>query len=68
MQSEKEEYKRRYREIAKLQLDAWKETAGWFYWNYQLLRDRTTPTDEPWKESWDFVRSIRNGWLDPKDF
>ena len=68
VQSDKEECKRRYREIAKLQLDAWKETAGWFYWNYQLLRDRNTPTDEPWKESWDFTRCIKNGWLDPKDF
>ena len=68
MQSERDECKRRYREIAKLQLDDWKETAGWFYWNYQLLRDRSTPTDEPWKESWDFARCVRNGWLDPKEF
>ena len=44
--------------------EAWRETDGWFYWNYQLLRDRTVPTDLPWKESWDLCRCIRNGWLD----
>ena len=53
----------RYREIAGMQLKAWNEAAGWFYWNYQLLRDRNIPTDEPWKESWDLSRCIRNGWL-----
>ena len=58
----------RYREIANIELDAWKETAGWFYWNYQLLRDREAPTDQTWKQSWDFARCINNGWLDPKDF
>lgn len=34
----------------------------------QLLLDRSTPTDERWKESWDLARCVRNGWLDPKDF
>lgn len=63
VQEDEEECRRRYNEIAKLQLDAWKETAGWFYWNYQLLRDRETPTDLAWKESWDFCRSMKNGWL-----
>ncbi|MBR1843015.1 MAG: cellulase family glycosylhydrolase [Oscillospiraceae bacterium] len=63
VQSDKEECRRRYNEIARIQLDAWKETAGWFYWNYQLLRDRDVPTDLPWKESWDLCRSIKNGWI-----
>ena len=58
----------RYREIAKIELDAWRETAGWFYWNYQLLRDREAPTDETWKQSWDLSRCLKNGWLDPEDF
>ena len=58
----------RYREIAKIELDAWRETAGWFYWNYQLLRNREAPTDETWKQSWDLSRCLKNGWLDPKDF
>ena len=58
--------RRKYRLIAKMQLDAWREAQGWFYWNYQLLRDRETPTDESWKESWDLCRCMNNGWLTPK--
>ena len=53
----------KYREIGKMELDAWNEAAGWFYWNYQLLRDRETPADESWKESWDLTRCVKNGWL-----
>ena len=56
-----------YREIAAMELKAWKETAGWFYWNYQLLRDRTVPTDISWKESWDLSRCLKNGWLTRED-
>ena len=52
-----------YRTIGALELDAWSEAAGWFYWNYQLLRDRNIPTDETWKESWDLSRCFKNGWL-----
>ena len=63
-----EKQKAKYREIARMELDAWKETAGWFYWNYQLLRDRVKPTDESWKESWDLSRCIKNGWLTKEDF
>lgn len=65
MDSEKyvQAQKKKYNEIASMQLDAWKESAGWFYWNYQLLRDRSTPTDENWKESWDLCRCYKNGWL-----
>ena len=66
-----EEYERqqreKYREIAKLELDAWGEAKGWIYWNYQLLRDRDIPTDESWKESWDLYRCFRNGWLRKED-
>lgn len=65
--SEKEladaEQRRRYLEIARLELDAWKESAGWFYWSYQLLRDRTASPDEGWKESWDLYRCMTNGWM-----
>lgn len=61
------EQKRKYREIALMELNAWRETAGWFYWNYQLLRDRDTPTDESWKESWDLCRCLKNGWLTSED-
>lgn len=62
------EQKRKYRKIAKMELDAWQETAGWFYWNYQLLRDRQQAFDLSWKESWDFSRCIKNGWLTKEDF
>ena len=58
----------RFREIAAMQLDAWNTAYGWFYWNYQLLRDRKEPTDELWKESWDLARCVRNGWLRKEDF
>ena len=63
-----EEKQRKYREIAGMELEAWNEGAGWFYWNYQLLRDRETPTDESWKESWDLARCLRRGWLTKEMF
>lgn len=55
--------KKRYREIAAMQMDAWNGTAGQIYWNYQLRRDRSEPMDASWKESWDLSRCWRNGWL-----
>ena len=59
---------RRYRKIANLQLNAWSQADGWFYWNYQLLRDRKAPMDESWKESWDLCRCLKHGWLTKEDF
>lgn len=53
----------RYREIASMQLEAWKQAAGHIYWNYQLLRDRTAEMDERWKESWDLSRCLNYDWL-----
>ncbi len=58
-----EKQRSKYREIAEMEPKAWSEAMGWFYWNYQLLRDRETPTDETWKESWDLSRCLKNGWL-----
>ena len=60
------EKRRKYRKIARMELRAWEEAAGWFYWNYQLLRDRKEPVDETWKESWDLWRCFKNGWIDTK--
>ena len=57
----------RYRRIAAMQLEAWRETAGWFYWNYQLLRNREAPMDQPWKESWDLCRCFKHGWMTRED-
>ena len=54
----------RYREMSKLQLDAWSTAYGCIYWNYQLLRSRTDAFDERWKESWDLSRCLLNGWLE----
>ncbi|MCR5545780.1 MAG: cellulase family glycosylhydrolase [Lachnospiraceae bacterium] len=63
---EEEERKKRFNIISKIEQKAWEDTAGWFYWNYQLLRDETTPTDEFFKESWDFKRSLKRGWISVK--
>lgn len=62
-QAAEPEKKQRFREIADMELKAWEETAGWFYWNYQLLRDREKPLGELWKESWDLSRSLLRGWM-----
>ena len=56
-----------FRRIAGLEIMVWQETAGWFYWNYQLLRDRKAPMDQSWKESWDLCRCLEHGWLSRED-
>ncbi|MCD7918858.1 MAG: cellulase family glycosylhydrolase [Clostridiales bacterium] len=61
-----EEEKRRYHEVAALELDAWSISAGYIYWNYQLWRDRFEKMDEDWKESWDLARCWKNEWM-PQD-
>ncbi|MCD7760980.1 MAG: cellulase family glycosylhydrolase [Clostridiales bacterium] len=57
------EARKRYREVAALQMDAWSVSAGYVYWNYQLWRDRSGKMDEDWKESWDLARCWKNGWM-----
>lgn len=59
----REEKRRRYREVAKIELSAWEKTAGWFYWNYQLRRDLGEELDERWKDPWDLRRCLTEGWL-----
>ena len=54
---------RRFKAIADMQLEAWSQCAGFFYWNYQLWHDRKAPLDDMWKESWDLARCWQNGWL-----
>jgi glucan 1,3-beta-glucosidase len=61
-EAEKEQRKR-FLEIAKLELDAWSIAAGWFYWSYQLYRDRKEEMDEPWKEPWALSRCFDHEWL-----
>ena len=53
--------KKRYLEIAAMQLQAWESGAGWIYWSYQFKPNRKEPLDEKWKESWDFSRCVENG-------
>lgn len=60
---EKEQQKECYRAIYEQQRKAWEKGAGWFYYNYQMLRDREAEPDESWKESWDLCRCFQNGWL-----
>lgn len=55
--------RKRFLEIAQLEMNAWKDSAGWFYWNYQLYRNRLEPLDETWKESRDLRRCLKNGWM-----
>jgi len=59
--------KKRYLEIASMQLQAWESGAGWIYWSYQFKPNRKEPLDEKWKESWDFSRCVENGWIEFKN-
>lgn len=63
----KKRRKKRYLEIADLQLQAWSEAKGWIYWSYQFKPNRKEPLDEKWKESWDFSRCVENGWIEFKN-
>lgn len=53
----------RYQQVYEWQRQAWESSAGWFYWNYELVRDMDQPMDEAWKESWDLRRCLANGWI-----
>ena len=59
--------KKRYLEIAAMQLQAWESGAGWIYWSYQFKPNRKEPLDEKWKESWDFSRCVENCWIEFKN-
>ena len=60
------EKQRRFREVSRLQLDAWSVSAGHIFWNYQLWRDQSLRMDAEWKESWDLSRCWKNGWIPTK--
>lgn len=57
------EKRRRFQQVARLQMEAWSVSAGYIYWNYQLWRDRDKPMDLEWKESWDLCRCWKNRWI-----
>lgn len=60
------ERRKRYLKVARLELDAWDECQGYFYWNYQLVRDMDREIDPFWKNSWDLRRCWENGWMPDK--
>ena len=64
IRDEYEDYRKKwYRKAAVLQLNAWKDTAGFFYWNYQLYRDKEVPMYATRLDSWDLCRCWKKGWM-----
>lgn len=64
IRDEYEDYRKKwYRKAAVLQLNAWKDTAGFFYWNYQLYRDKEVPMYATHLDSWDLCRCWKKGWM-----
>ena len=64
IRDEYEDYRKKwYRKAAVLQLNAWKDTAGFFYWNYQLDRDKEVPMYATRLDSWDLCRCWKKGWM-----
>lgn len=52
-----------FREVAAMQREAWEESAGWIYWNYQLNRVDDRPcTGHNFREAWAMRRCIQRGW------
>ncbi len=62
------EQRRRYRQIARMQLPKWNQSAGSIYWSYQLWKDKDVDLDLNWKNSWDFSRCVKRGWMPLEDF
>ena len=57
------EKRKRYRQIYKLQTDAWNISAGNIYWNYKIANDNNHPTNMHWKNAWDYRRCKKNVWI-----
>lgn len=52
-----------YRQLANAQLEAWNQGSGYFYWSYKLLLDTVNePVWSGW-DSWDFGKSVDEGWF-----
>ena len=60
---DEQERRRRFRQVAKLELDAWDAACGHIYWNYRLLPDVSMPPHMLWKESWDLSRCLAKDWI-----
>lgn len=52
-----------FKAVMKMELDAWKGGAGFFYWNYQMWKDMDTHMDKEYMENWDLRRCMKKGWL-----
>lgn len=52
-----------FRAVTRMQLDAWKGGAGFFYWNYQMWKDIDTHMDKEYMENWDLRRCWKKGWM-----
>lgn len=64
IRDEYEDYRKKwYRKAAVLQLNAWKDTAGFFYWNYQLYRDKDVAMYATRLDSWGLCRCWKKGWM-----
>ena len=57
------EKRKRYRQIYRLQKDAWDVSAGDIYWSYKIADDNTHPENMRWKKAWDYGRCKKNGWI-----
>lgn len=61
-----------YRYIAQMEREAWEASAGWFYWNYQMYRDKKAPiqgdgqasTHGTSMDGWALNRVWDHGWWD----
>ncbi len=62
--------KKEYQAIAALQMNAWENSAGWFFWNYQMYRDKFAPikgdgqndTHGTSMDGWALNRCWEHGW------
>lgn len=61
---------REYQAITRMQMEAWETSAGWFYWNYQMYRDKSAPivgdgqnqTHGTSMDVWALNRCWEHGW------
>ncbi len=58
-----EEKKEVYQRLAKVQLEAWRQGSGYFYWNYKLLLDTVHEASWIGWDSWDLGKSVSQGWF-----
>ncbi len=60
------EEKKIYRSVANLELNAFKEAAGWCYWSWKLDPSSSYEGEDAWKASWDLSHCHAKGWMPKK--